>query len=82
MLDSEDSTGIAGKRTESRSRERSKAHNGSVNGISWTENGHHLVTAGHDECVVSIVDTIVVLHGARWPEHIEHVTSAFVKNPA
>lgn len=33
----------------SKARQRGRAHNGPVNGVVWTENGRHVVTAGHDE---------------------------------
>jgi DNA excision repair protein ERCC-8 len=49
LLDMEASTGIA--KLGLRSREAGKAHNGAVNGISWTDDGEYLVTAGHDEKV-------------------------------
>lgn len=48
----DDSIGIAGydgKGTGARRRERGKAHNGAVNGVTWTNDGHYLVTAAHDE---------------------------------
>lgn len=52
VLDMEDSIGIAGydgKGTGARRRERGRAHVGAVNGIVWTEDGHHLVSSGLDE---------------------------------
>ena len=52
VLDMEDSIGIAGydgKGTGARRRERGKAHNGAVNGLTWTENGAFLVSVGQDE---------------------------------
>ncbi|TKA74383.1 hypothetical protein B0A55_04511 [Friedmanniomyces simplex] len=52
VLDMDDSIGIVGydgKGLGARRRERGKAHNGAVNGISWTEDGQYLVTTGHDE---------------------------------
>lgn len=52
VLDMEDSTGIAGYDgfgTGARRRERGKAHVGAVNGLTWTEDGHNLVTSGLDE---------------------------------
>ena len=51
-LDLEDSIGIGGydgMGTGSRHRERGKAHLGPVNGLTWTEDGRHLVSAGLDE---------------------------------
>ena len=52
VLDMEDSIGIAGydgKGTGARRRERGRAHNGAVNGLTWTDEGRYLVSAGHDE---------------------------------
>ena len=52
VLDMEDSIGIAGydgKGTGARRRERGKAHNGAVNGLTWTEAGAFLVSVGQDE---------------------------------
>lgn len=52
VLDMEDSIGVAGydgQGTGARRRERGKAHNGAVNGITWTEDGRYLVSNGHDE---------------------------------
>lgn len=52
VLDMEDSIGVAGydgKGTGARRRERGKAHNGAVNGVAWTDDGHYLVSTGHDE---------------------------------
>lgn len=52
VLDLEDSVGIAGydgKGTGARRRERGRAHNGAVNGVTWTEDGRYLVSVGHDE---------------------------------
>lgn len=52
VLDMEDSIGVAGydgKGTGARRRERGRAHNGAVNGISWTDDGRHLTTTGLDE---------------------------------
>ena len=51
-LDMEDSTGVTGfdgMGTGARSRDRGKAHQGTVNGITWTDDGSHIITAGHDE---------------------------------
>ncbi len=48
----EDSVGIIGYDgfgTGARHRERGKAHIGAANGIVWTDDGGHIVTAGHDE---------------------------------
>lgn len=52
VLDMEDSIGIAGydgKGTGARRRERGKAHNGAVNGLTWTEDGAFVVSVGQDE---------------------------------
>ncbi|KAJ4300983.1 hypothetical protein N0V90_003072 [Kalmusia sp. IMI 367209] len=51
VLDLEDSTGVLAKPSSSFTRNSSqgKAHRGPVNGILWTEDGHHLVTCGHDQ---------------------------------
>lgn len=52
VLDVDDAIGVAGydgKGTGARRRERGKSHNGPVNGLSWTEDGRFLVSAGHDE---------------------------------
>lgn len=52
VLDMDDSIGIAGydgKGTGARRRERGRAHVGAVNGITWTDDGHHLVSSGLDE---------------------------------
>ncbi|KAI5358952.1 putative DNA excision repair protein Rad28/ERCC8/Ckn1/ATCSA-1 [Septoria linicola] len=54
VLDMEDSIGVGGydgKGTGARRREKGRAHNGAVNGVSWTDDGRFLVTAGHDERV-------------------------------
>jgi DNA excision repair protein ERCC-8 len=54
VLDMEDSTGITGANgmgTNARSRDTGKAHQGAVNGLTWTDDGYHLVSAGHDERV-------------------------------
>lgn len=51
-LDMEDSIGIVrydGKGTGARRRERGKAHNSAVNGLTWTEDGAYLVSVGQDE---------------------------------
>lgn len=52
VLDMEDSVGVLGHNdfgTGARHRERGRAHAGAVNGVAWTDNGYHLITAGHDE---------------------------------
>ncbi|KAK1079192.1 hypothetical protein LTR33_006591 [Friedmanniomyces endolithicus] len=52
VLDMDDSIGIVGhdgKGLGSRRRERGKAHNGAVNGTTWTEDGQFLVTTGTDK---------------------------------
>ncbi|OCL06249.1 WD40 repeat-like protein [Glonium stellatum] len=52
VLDMEDSVGILGRGgfdAETRHRERGRAHAGAVNGIAWSDNGHHLISVGHDE---------------------------------
>lgn len=50
-LDLEDSVGRIGAPTSSFSHAHAhgQAHRGAVNGITWTEDGRHLVTAGHDQ---------------------------------
>jgi DNA excision repair protein ERCC-8 len=50
VLDLEDSVGIVEKSrsTFSRNTMNAQAHRGPVNGLVWTEDGHHLVTCGHD----------------------------------
>ncbi|KAF2810153.1 WD40 repeat-like protein [Mytilinidion resinicola] len=51
-LDMEDSVGILGHDGfggGARHRDHGKAHSAIVNGITWTEDGQHLVTTGHDE---------------------------------
>ncbi|OCK82455.1 WD40 repeat-like protein [Lepidopterella palustris CBS 459.81] len=53
-LDMEDSLGIIGRDgfgAEAPRRCNGKAHAGAVNGLVWTEDGRHLVSAGHDERV-------------------------------
>lgn len=49
-LDLEDSVGLAAQSSTVSVRQatRAQAHRGPVNGIVWTEDGHHLVTCGHD----------------------------------
>lgn len=54
VLDMDDSVGIGGedgRGKNARSRNHGKAHVGACNGVVWTEDGRHLVTAGHDERV-------------------------------
>lgn len=54
LLDMEDSVGVVGNDglgTGASSRLIGKAHNGAVNGISWTDDGCYIITAGHDERV-------------------------------
>lgn len=54
VLDLEDSIGIAGEDglgKNARPPQRGKAHIGACNGVVWTDDGKHLVTAGHDERV-------------------------------
>ncbi|KAL8997764.1 MAG: hypothetical protein Q9188_006248 [Gyalolechia gomerana] len=54
VLDLEDSVGIVGEDglgKDARSREKGKAHTDAVNGVVWSDDGRHLVTAGHDERV-------------------------------
>jgi len=50
-LDYEDSLGILRSPSSSflPNAVPGKAHQGAVNGIAWTEDGYHLITAGHDE---------------------------------
>jgi DNA excision repair protein ERCC-8 len=52
VLNMEDSTGITtmdGVGRSSRARDVGKAHSAAVNGITWTDDGAYLITAGHDE---------------------------------
>ncbi len=54
VLDMDDSVGIGGedgRGKNARARNHGKAHIGACNGVVWTEDGRHLVTAGHDERV-------------------------------
>lgn len=54
VLDMEDLTGITGFNSMghgARSRERGKSHNGAVNGLTWTEDGAYIISAGQDERV-------------------------------
>ena len=52
VLNMEDSTGITGTDGTgggARARDAGKAHTAAVNGITWTDDGSYLITAGHDE---------------------------------
>ena len=52
VLNMEDSTGITGTDgmgRSARARDVGKAHTAAVNGITWTDDGAYLITAGHDE---------------------------------
>jgi len=49
MEDSLGVTGFDGLGTGARSAQKGKAHSGPVNGLVWTDDGRHLVTAGLDE---------------------------------
>ena len=54
VLDMDDSVGVGGedgRGRNARSRNHGKAHTGACNGVVWTEDGKHIVTAGHDERV-------------------------------
>lgn len=54
VLNLEDSTGILGTDGSGRSargRESGKAHMAAVNGLTWSEDGTYLVSAGHDDRV-------------------------------
>lgn len=54
VLNVEDSTGIIGfdgLGRGARGRETGKAHQGAVNGITWTDDGAYIISAGHDERV-------------------------------
>ena len=54
VLDLEDSVGVGGEDglgKHTRPRSQGKAHVGACNGVVWTDDGKHLVTAGHDERV-------------------------------
>ena len=54
VLDMDDSVGAGGedgRGKNARSRNHGKAHIGACNGVVWTEDGRHVVTAGHDERV-------------------------------
>lgn len=48
VLDMDDSLGVTGRGGGMRARERGKAHNGPVNGLTWAESGHYMVSCGHD----------------------------------
>ena len=52
VLDMEDSLGVIGTDglgRSSRDRQHGKSHSGAVNGITWTDDGMYVVSAGHDE---------------------------------
>jgi DNA excision repair protein ERCC-8 len=52
VLNMEDSIGITGTDgmgRSARARDAGKAHMAAVNGITWTDDGAYLITAGHDE---------------------------------
>ena len=52
ILDVEDSIGTRGTDrigAGGRGRQSAKAHQGAVNGITWTDDGAYIITAGHDE---------------------------------
>jgi DNA excision repair protein ERCC-8 len=54
VLNMEDSTGITGfdgLGRGARARDGGKAHQGPVNGITWTDDGSYLISAGHDDRV-------------------------------
>jgi len=54
VLDIEDSTGVVGRDglgLAARPRDSGKAHHEAVNGISWTDDGMHLISAGQDNHV-------------------------------
>lgn len=54
VLDLEDSAGVMGEDglgKNARPRGQGKAHVGPCNGVSWTDDGKYLVSAGHDERV-------------------------------
>ncbi len=54
MLDLEDSAGVVandGKLAGYHPRLMAKAHRGAVNGLTWTDDGNHIVSAGHDNAV-------------------------------
>jgi DNA excision repair protein ERCC-8 len=52
VLDMEDSTGVTGTDgmgKGARARDTGKAHMRAVNGITWTDDGSYITSAGHDE---------------------------------
>lgn len=52
VLNIEDSTGVIGTDgmgRSARARDVGKAHMAAVNGITWTDDGSYIITAGHDE---------------------------------
>jgi len=51
ILDAEDSIGITGtgEKAGGWGRQSAKAHQGAVNGITWTDDGAYIVSVGHDE---------------------------------
>jgi DNA excision repair protein ERCC-8 len=49
MSDSTGITGIDGMGMSARCRNSGKSHSAAVNGITWTDDGSYLVSAGHDE---------------------------------
>ncbi len=54
VMDLEDSVGVGGEDgfgKKARARRHGKAHIGACNGVTWTDDGRFLVTAGHDERV-------------------------------
>lgn len=54
VLDLEDSVGVVGEDglgKSARPRGQGKAHVGPCNGVSWTDDGKYLISAGHDERV-------------------------------
>jgi DNA excision repair protein ERCC-8 len=51
MEDSMGITGVDGMGRDARSRDTGKSHQGAVNGITWTDDGNYIVSAGHDERV-------------------------------
>lgn len=60
VLDLEDSMGIVGTDgmgENSRSRHSGRAHSATVNGLTWTEDGLYLISAGHDDRV-RVWDTV------------------------
>lgn len=51
LLDLEDAVGYNGFLGGARQRQKGVAHHGAVNGVVWTDDARHVVTAGHDEKV-------------------------------